>query len=575
MISSKANGTGGLLLVSIVASVLLVSITWMSYLAPTMGLGIVTIRITCTLITAATAAVLLLKHSRYKRTVRFIQNEWIAFVAPLIGALSLGVAAYRASWTPLWVMSGDMVWNTVQSLLIFEDGGLASQKHTNPAPLTNEIFALFYSENAPLVSVFRAHAIVVIILICSISLISGLYASKRLSHLKGIVRFPLVFAVSWLPFTSLLLEPVARLGHANSMASLLLLWLCWVVYAEQSLPWTSKVALLGLIATAILASWAPLVIVPVALGVLAIWDGLRFGISLRQVPGLIPATLSLLQFVVYGAVVTLPDFLRESEALGADGAAVPLHQWAALLLWMVVTLLALVTFQRSKDSRQDRAEATAALLLLTVTTTALGYLVFQRIEQGSPAWGYYPIKLVSLALLLLLGVSVVMIGRLIPREAPSSHQLVRAAFGLPLYLFAILVFSNWTLNANTLAPSIALMKADAPAEQALAIQQLESVAANDTSDSISLFFKWGALDDLADAYLLQMEADQATDSIRWFAYFFDRSKPSEWCKFAAETTGQIRVFTHLDREAFLSKYFANCSGNINRVEVLNEVPPAR
>lgn len=547
-------------------------ISWLVILAPVIGGGLQVV-----LFGAAVSLVIGLlgvvrMRRRFSSLARTLRLHWATLIAPVLGAGSLIVSASRSEWSPLWILQGDMVWNTAQSLLIHQDGGLVADSHPNPAPFTNTLFALAYTNEVDLGSVFRSHAIVVIAVLFVISLLSGLYASERLLHLGLFIRLPLAFGVGWFPFTGVLMDPLMRLGHANAITSLLVLWLSWFAFAEKAASSTLRASLLSLGATVSLASWAPMVVIPIALGVFSILEG-RKQIGWRNGRAAFFVLLgALIQMFAYGAIVTLPDLRRDGDALGANGAAVLLSSSGAFILAVVSALLASALVQASTRWDAKWREGAGALLVIAAGLPVIVYLMYKRAAAGGEAWGYYPIKLASLLLMLLLCLGVVTIGRLIPDYWGALRRFIGAAFALPIYLFALLAFSNWGIGSHVIAPTLNAARSSASDAEREAIQDLVNVWEADSNQSVSLFFKWGDQDDLANGYLVQLEAERSTDVIRKYAYFFDREDPSSWCAFARDVKQVVNVFSRLPSEQFSQQYLANCPGEVASFAVRNLVP---
>lgn len=555
-------------------SLVLCGIAWASFIAPKSPVSSKVIWVLIALVALGLLILLVVvNRKRFEPLRTILAGDWFAILAPLIGAGALLLSAARAGWAPLWILQGDMVWNTAQSLFIYRDGGLVSSVHPNPAPLTNEIFAILYGPQASLDTVFKVHSIVAVGLVFLISLLSGWYASSRLRNLHPFLRFCIVFGVGWIPFTSMLMDPLMRLGHVNTLTSLLLLWAAWVVFDEEAIKPGVRVGLLGVTSTALAASWAPLAVVPMVLGCLLL---VRVWISSRPVwrkPNIssLVGLLSIAQFGLYVVAVTLPDLKREGSALGSNGATTLLTSWGALIICIVVVLVACLTLQAFPKGSRESLNSLAILLVLLVSTVVFVFLIWQRISSGNPFWGYYPVKLVSLVLLLSLPLTFIFIGDLATKRPSFFEKFTVAALALPLFLFSLLSYSNWGLTVDVLFPTLKAAKADVAAGQIESLRDLSIVKEGDTDDSVSVFYDWGPQDDLADAYLLQLEAEGPHDPIRWFAYFFDRSDSGLWCRFVTETPGEIRVFTSQPASEFTSDTLKNCEVPSDKVSVLNEL----
>jgi hypothetical protein len=559
-------------LMALVLVLILFVVAWIIWIAPRIGANFLV-----TMITTGTALLFVLALTtrlglRQPNLLHSFRFAWPAFVAPIVGGGSLVISALRWEGMPDWALQGDMVWNTATALFINSAGGVVFETHANPAPLTNAILALFYGLDPSFAAVLRGNATVIIVTLVLSSIISGFYSVRMLNNARPLVRFLIIVAVGWLPFTAIALDGVFRLGLANVLVSYLALWIVWVIYMSRESPWHHRVSLLLLSAVVLLASWAPLAVIPCVLFLVVMYEDRNFWLRDWKISPkrfLVPI-FSLIQLMFYVLLVTLPDLNKAGSHLGANGAYPPLDASEALVIILIITLIAVNSIQLLLKQSEGWRMAAGTIAVLLAAVLVFIYLVGQR-GAGESFWGYYPIKFVSLIIFLFTGISVVTIASYIRKQQPLYRQLVIGTSAIPLYLIAILAPMQWAMGSYTFGPTLVAAVSPPSAERLQAISDLVTVEDADL-DGIELFVKWNPNEDaFVNSYLFQLAVERGDDPIRGFAYTFDPSIPSQFCEVLKAADQPVTVFTHLDEGAFLNSFLRGCE-NTNSLTVSNQLP---
>ena len=142
--------------------------------------------------------------------------------APVVASMMLVIGWVRSGGYPIWAMTGDMIWNTWQSLFLHANGGVGLGENSNPAPLTNVLFALGYGvvPEPSLGHIFQTHGWVLLVIGALASFLSGYYTAMRAQGMNIFVGSFLAFTVGWLPYTGVTFFQISEAGHANIFASI-------------------------------------------------------------------------------------------------------------------------------------------------------------------------------------------------------------------------------------------------------------------------------------------------------------------------------------------------------------------
>jgi len=215
-------------------------------------------------------------------------------------------------------------------------------------------------------------------------------------------------------------------GFMNSTLSLVILLLAWAIWLE--LPERGSVlgaGLLSLTTVAMLATWAPLALLPAGLTLIALWRALPS----RQ---LSPTPkyqwwlwlLAALPVPLYGLLVTVPDFGRQGEGLAVQGGIPPLPL-SHLILAAVLAAVGLAAYGLvTRDFRL----ALGLIAVLLAGAAVLTVLIQLNLRAGLPGWGYYPYKGAwAIAGLLLIIGATALFAALVRLSWPAWTRWVGAA----------------------------------------------------------------------------------------------------------------------------------------------------
>lgn len=569
----KTNpGVGIDLLLAAGVIVVLFSLAWSVWLVPKLGWGFGgTLFIAVVVLGGVLVSGFWVWH-RFPDPRSLFGVTWPSLIAPILGGGMLLLSLIRWDGMPEWALQGDMVWNTASALFINESGGVLYESHANPAPLTNAIFSLSYGLNPSFEAVLRGNAIMVTTMLVLVSLLGGVHVARLTAHASAVVRVLLVFAAGWLPFTAIVLDGMFRLGLANVIVSYLILWAVWIFHMATELRGSVRVVFLLMSGTVLLASWAPLASVAIALVVFAYFEQRqRWSLGLLQKKqDIIWQALAVVSLLAYVVCVTLPDLRKAGGHLGANGAFPPLDAAEALVILVIAALFAINAVQVGSRGSSAWQMGAGALSVMMLAGVAFVYLVMQR-PPGESFWGYYPMKLASLTILLLVGASISIISTFILKSQKLARQAVIAASVLPIYLIAILSPAQWSISLSTFAPAAsAMLKAPDPSRVQL-IRDL-IVVENANLEGVEVFVNWiDEQDAFGNTFLFQLAVDQGDDPIRGFAYTFDPKEPGQLCDVVETANQTVTVFTRLDADVFHTRYLANCAV-AEQVVVLNELP---
>lgn len=536
----------------------LLAFTWAIALMPHAQLGVVGLTVALALCVLVALLAVAAMHRVRAIVLPAWSHFWPVLAAVTVGSGTLLISAIGANGMPWWVMREDMVWNAAQSLLINADGGVLATEHPNPAPLTNALFAVAYGVDPSLGAVLRGHTAVVLVLVTLLSLIAGSYAARRARHLRPLVRVCVVATVALLPYSGIALGAAMHLGHVNVLTSMLVLWAAWVMYADGHVPGWIRLSLLAGAATALLASWAPLAVVPVVLALLTLVlrDGLREFRASRGWP-LIVQLIAAAQVLVYVLVITLPDLRRSGSALVANGGVGTLSLPLAGIFFLGFLLLGFAAMQASERG-SDLWRAGLGLAGITLSVgPVLAYLMLQRwgVDQ---LWGYYPAKFASLVIGLLIGFSTVIIAALARTHWPAARQLVAAAGALPAILLVVSATAVGS-GLSAFAPGVAAALQPSTAEFRQSVHDMIAIHDADLP-GVSVMVQWAAADEAQmNHFLIQLSATGGDDPIRIFAYTLDTTQPAQVCDLVTVADRPVTVFTRWDADDFAQEYLAECA----------------
>ncbi|WP_308796722.1 hypothetical protein [Agromyces silvae] len=444
-----------------------------------------------------------------------------------------------------WILANDAVWNTMAARFIVVDGGIDPAAHPNPAPSTAALAASWMIPGRDAAAEMLRHDVareaqLVLLVTLAAAVLAGLVAARSVRAAHPVVRVLAgvtgsAFVLGWyvLGFT-------AELGFLNAPIAVILLLACWVCWTDA--PRSPILAAAGLLvaATLLLATWAPVVLVPLALGAMALpvfWQAL----VARRALAIAVFVVGIAQLVVYGVVVTLGDLRTTGGALAADGAAPPVEPRDVALvvaLALVTTVLVLLRRARTLGLRRD---AVGVLALLGAGGVGGGYLVLQRLGAGLGWWGYYPAKFAWLLCVLLL---IVVLGLLLAvASAARSPRRVALASIAALALVGLVVSGSLPLGGIRRVPAAVALATDAEyAKRGDAADRLFAIADGGPTIAVRLTGD-PASDALLNAWLLQAHSEDSSDPVRAYAYGLDTFDATSVCDAMQLWGGGVRLVT--------------------------------
>jgi len=444
-----------------------------------------------------------------------------------------------------WILANDAVWNTMAARFIVADGGIDPGSHPNPAPSTAALAASWMLPGREMAAEVLRHDVareaqLVLLLTLAAAGLAGLVAARTVRAGHAVVRVVAGVVGSGFVLGWYVLGFTAELGFLNAPIAVLLLLACWVCWTDA--PHAPLLAAVGLLvaATLLLATWAPMVLIPLALGAASlpvIWRAL---VSRRRV-AIVVLGVAVIQLATYAAFVTLGDLRSTGGALAADGAAPPVEpRDVAMVVALALVTVALLLLRRGRGLGLGRA-ADGVAVLLVAGAVGGGYLVLQRLGAGLAWWGYYPAKFAWLLCVLLL---IVMIGVLLAASsAASSPRRVAIATTGSIVLVGIVVSGSLPLGGIRRLPASIALATDAQfARHGAAAEHLFTLA--DGGPTIAVRVTGDPeTDAILNAWLLQAHSEDSADPVRTYAYTLDTSDTGAVCDAVQAWGGGVRLVT--------------------------------
>lgn len=469
--------------------------------------------------------------------------------AVAVPLLSLGYWVVALGWGREmrvgWILANDAVWNTMAARFIVVDGGIDPSAHPNPAPSTAALAASWMIPGRENASELLRHDVTreaqfVLLVTLAAAVLAGCIAARTVRAGHPVIRVVAGVAGSAFVLSWYVLGFTAELGFLNAPISVLLLLAVWVCWSDA--PRSPVISAVGLLvaATLLLATWAPLVLVPAALGAMALpvfWRAL----ASRRVGVIVIIGLAAAQLIAYGLLVTLGDLRSTGGALAADGAAPPVEPRDVAMVVALVLLTALLLLLRRSRGLGLRREAVGALTVLAAAAVGGGYLVLQRLGAGLGWWGYYPAKFAWLVCVLLL---VVVVGLLLAAaSALRSRARVALAACAALVLVGVVVSGSLPLGGIRRVPAAIALATDAEfAAKDATAERLFAIA--DGGPTIAVRVTTDPEDDAQlNAWLLQAHSEDSADPVRAYAYGMDTTDLAAVCDAMQAWGGGVRLVT--------------------------------
>ncbi|MHC5795178.1 hypothetical protein ACVXZ4_03390 [Lacisediminihabitans sp. FW035] len=334
------------------------------------------------------------------------------WISPLLGALGWIGTLVAAQFVPgaarlSWAMNGDGFNNIFYGDVIVSANGLALGQSENPVPLPASLLALTMAPGRSAVAAqnllghdLAAFTVVWTLILAATCILTGAAVASAIP--KRSLRTVAVTSAlgSLLPLTWFVAGLPVQWGYFNANVVLPILLATWLAFlASRRFPIAALVVITGL-TTLVLATWAPLVLVPGALGIVILrrdWGRIR---SLSGVAALI-FLLGAAQVLAWVGIVTVPTFLAQGDALEIPGHGFP-SSWPAI----PVLLVALVALAAMVRKRTALPVLPGGIAITCAAIAATGMLIYLDHGQGDPWTAYYPTKLAWILSVFLLIVAL-------------------------------------------------------------------------------------------------------------------------------------------------------------------------
>ncbi len=464
-------------------------------------------------------------------------------LVPLLGAIvAFGSLIVTGGRRIAWAMSNDAVWTTMVARHIAHDGGVDTPLHPNSSPLTSALMALASSpgRSALRSSQLLGHDVVsgavfwIVISLVS-SLVAGLIVAGRMPVERPVLRVIAVVIVGAIPLSWFSSGIAIHFGfYSASLAMLCLLCAAALWLGAAQSPVQTLVALLAL-STAMLATWAPLVVVPLALSLALVIVRFRRIVVLRWAV-IVPLALAIVQFLGYALLVALPDLRRDGGALAALGAAPTISPMSVLVIGGLVALLGVLATAR----RGAPFESAGVVGILAGLAAGLGLLLFQSVSAGT-GWSYYPDKFAWLAETLLVVLATALAASLLARLDLRRSQLLAASAALLVLVGGVMLQADPRPHSVAALTGIDSIARPDPQKDALAARLF---ALSGTPRTLLSHYSGNPADDaFVNAWFFQETAQRSADPIRAFAYVFDSTNPASVCQAIQTWGGTVHVLT--------------------------------
>ncbi len=438
----------------------------------------------------------------------------------IVGVFFAGLPLLRNGHALSWAMQSDAVWNLATARFIVGDGGLITSVHPNPSPLTAVMLAagmapgregvpatgLLQHDVAAMAGVF-ALSTVVTAFVAGLTVVEMVPAAHPwLRSIGAVLASGLI--VSWF---------VAgfsfQFGFYNVMPTVACLLASWLAWRGSTRTPVAAIAVLLAATTALLALWAFLAVIPLALAAVATlrWLLGRPRIGWQQV---VVIAVAVLQVAAYVLLFSLPDLRRSAGALAQGGSMAPVSP--ALLFVLAGLALALAGATATLPERRADLVGVVAVIVPAVAV----YLYLGRnVGPGQYGWGYYPAKLVWFGGILLL---VVLLGLTLDRLARVSLDVWPRVAAVTGALIALVAVAASVLpkppTLGSLIPYVDIAHGRGVASGDAVLPTLFALEDPAVARTMLVgYFDWRA-DGFANLWLLGASAKHDDDPIRSFGY---------------------------------------------------------
>ncbi len=483
-----------------------------------------------------------------------------SIVPAAAGAYIIQFVVRHGSTQLSWAMNNDAVWNTMASRFIVHDGGLVPSIHPNPGPFANEIMAVAIAarRSAVVVPSLLLHDVaaevgmwwVITLILCGMSALVLAVTVRRAGFVIQLLAalaggaFPLTWYVAGFTFS---------LGFFNVTVSLVVLLAVWLVWREGRHQKLASLTILVFASTLMLAVWAPLASVPVALCIALVASMRGSARTLFQWRRAGICWLAAVVFVVYAFTLSIPDLLRDGSALGSTGAVVPITlRDLAICGAVLFTVFALAAFGMNQNW-----EFAGVVTIIVASSLTIGMLSRESAAIGG--WGYYPAKMgwmlsifaITISAASVAGWTSVLRGRVV-----ASSVAVIAAVSIVFVL--VLQVPPASPELRKVVPQLGVARPEPINSLAQGAQNLFKFSDPREKTLLVQYSPTAPDDEFADDWLLQQPAQLSSDPIRKFAYAINTESIPQVCETVRAWGGIVDIRTRNPRLS--AEMQATCPG---------------
>lgn len=451
-------------------------------------------------------------------------------VPVLFGLVSIAVVAAAPKVAAVaWATRRDSANNVMFARFILEDGGVDPGRHPNPAYLLQGLVALGLRPDASVQDLFWSYQAVwlggtVLAAAVAAALVASSVRQPVVALLGALVAGGFVY--SWF-----VLGLSMTYGFANVPLSVALLGSVLLVARGARTTVMMRIAVLVVGAVLLLASWAPLAVVPAALGVVALVRAVldavrqrtggesRAAGALAVVRGapvqLTALVLTLVAGLGYVVLVVLPDLRSDGGNLTQGGGFPEMSPTIGLVVCGLALLLAVTRRWLRKPSSDgtvpDGGTDWRAVVLVLAGGASVAAFVGLAAAAGQSLWTYYPEKLMWI--LVVTAVPLVLAGALDVTRWVALRVLVTAGTVAAITLVVLPVDDGPTPEDRW--PALKVANGIAPGSEEEARDVLR--VADSGRPTIAWLYGSTAFDDLLNLWTTDAVADGPDDIVREYA----------------------------------------------------------
>lgn len=465
-----------------------------------------------------------------------------------------------------WMMRNDNTWNLVSSRFIVEDGGLDPASHRNPAPLANEVVALFAAPGRSAVARgdLLAHDLhraseALLLLVGATSLLAGVLVAATFPVSRTWTRAVLGLVAAVIPWTWSLAGLVFVYGFWNSLPSAILVLAAWAAWTSSERRPVVSSGVLALVGTGLLAAWAPLVLLPACLGVAVVVWRRRAHLDLRGL-ALVAWLAPLVVLLAYVALVTRGDITAASDALAAEGLFPAYGENLPPVFWLVPLALLLVLSVWTSV----RLDLVGVAVVGLAGAIGIFYLMHQRAGSEGGPWGYYPQKFawtlsfLAPMVLLMSARGAFAVPRL--RRAQRASLVAGTAMLAGVLLWQIppadprpvssidypVAHRTPDYRLSSVLPAVSIALPDRSSALDPAVTDLLELEDPARKVVVSRWFEDPGDNAFVNFWLLQLPVDKDDELPRPYAYGLDSFDPVGLCALVRDWGGGVELYTHSD-----------------------------